>query len=49
MTFKCILDLEVCLRRGGAVKLWEKSDYGLNESINYEAVCRAAPGLARVC
>ena len=34
---------------GSAVKLWEESDYGLNESINYEAVCRAAPGFARVC
>ena len=35
--------------RGGAIKLWEEKADSINESINHKAVCRAAPGFARVC
>ena len=34
---------------GGAVKLWEEKADLVTDWINYEAVFRAAPGLARLC
>ena len=35
--------------RGGVVKLWEEKADSLTHLINHKAVCKEAPGFARVC